>query len=160
MYIVVDDMYMSSSPSPRAPGRRVLWHDRSSMDLPPSSSATRSWIILLAALVAGATACGGDDDSPVIDGPAAIDAAVDARVIDAPAIPPAVVDACDRICRHIFNDCQEIAVPPACISGCQQDLLDCNSDQLAEVRQCAALSCPIDETPVVQCMNSIACVQG
>ena len=102
----------------------------------------------------------------VVDAPKAIDAPPpppDAAV-DAPPDAPNmdVVQACTDACNAISACLSGPTNDPDCIMGCETDLADCSTQQVAAIDACKSQMCGDIEnnmSPLIDCITAVSCVQ-
>jgi hypothetical protein len=114
-------------------------------------------------------ACSKDPDTHVsvdagdraVDARQPIDAPVDARPDAAPDAPNMdVVTACMHACAAL-GVCVGQAPDAECQDGCQTDLADCTTEQVATIDACSTQDCGDLEnnmSPLLDCITGVSCV--
>ena len=108
----------------------------------------------------------GDPESARVDAAiliidSAIDAAPDAPPPDA-GPDPAVVAVCMKACDTLAACFGGRSGDPDSTMGCTEDLVDCTSQQLADIDACLTEECGDDDdpesSPMIECIIAVPCV--
>ena len=115
------------------------------------------------------SACGDPESARVDAAIVIIDSKpVDAAVPDSPppdaAVDPAIAAACMNACDALAMCFGGPSGDPDCNMGCAEDLVDCTSQQLADIDACLTEECGDDpkdpeNSPLIQCIMAVPCVE-